>query len=213
VGLDWGLTDWLVPAGAWSHSGTPLGALQAIVGAAGGYLQSHRSQAQLLARHPYPDLTGGVLGGPWNWNAPGVAADVELAPDALVTTRVERLDGPELNAVYLAGQSQGVLRLYKRTGSAVDRLASLVTDPLMTADEAARQRGRAVIGAAGPKQRITASLPVLTGGANPGILNVGQLLQVNAAQPWRGRVRAVSGRFEFGQEVRQQVQIERHLGA
>ena len=34
--LDWDLTDWLVPAGAWSHSGTPLAAVQAIVEAARG---------------------------------------------------------------------------------------------------------------------------------------------------------------------------------
>jgi hypothetical protein len=210
--LDWTLHDWLVPAGAWSHSGTPLAAVQAIVSAAGGYLQSHRSADTLIAAHPYPDLPGGVPGGPWAWSDPAVVADVELAPSALVATRIERADGPDINGVYVSGQTQGVLRLYKRSGSAADRLASLVTDPLITADVAARMRGRAVVGAAGPKQRITASLPVLTGGAAPGILSVGQLLQVNAAQPWRGRVRAVSGRFEFGQEVRQQVQIERHLG-
>jgi len=210
--MDWTLPDWLVPAGAWSHSGTPLAAVQAIVSAAGGYLQSHRSADTLIAAHPYPDLPGGVPGGPWAWSDPAVVADVELAPSALVATRIERADGPDINGVYVSGQTQGVLRLYKRSGSAADRLASLVTDPLITADVAARMRGRAVVGAAGPKQRITAILPVLTGGAAPGILSVGQLLQVNAPQPWRGRVRAVSGRFEFGQEVRQQVQIERHLG-
>ena len=30
VTLDWGVPDWLVPAGAWSHRGTPLSAVQAI---------------------------------------------------------------------------------------------------------------------------------------------------------------------------------------
>ena len=211
--LDWDLTDWLVPAGAWSHSGTPLAAVQAIVEAAGGYLQSHRYLPELQARHPYPDLTGGVLGGPWNWGSVAVVPDVELAPDALITTGIERVDGPDLNAVYVSGVNQGVSGLYRRAGSAGDKLPSPLTDPLITAIEAVRQRGRAVIGAAGPKQRITATLPVLTGPSQPGILNVGQLIQVNAAQPWRGMVRGVSGSVAFGREVRQTLEIERHLGA
>lgn len=211
--LDWGLTDWLIPAGAWSHSGTPLAAVQAIVEAAGGYLQSHRYLPQLIARHPYPDTIGGAAGGPWNWGSVSVVPDVEVASTALVTLGVEDSFGPDLNAVYVSGASQGVNGLYKRAGTAGDRLASPVVDPLITAIEAVRQRGRAVIGAAGAKQTISASLPVLTGASQPGILSVGQLIQVNAAQPWRGMVRSVSGTFKHGAEVRQSLQIERHLGA
>src|SRR5690606_27012625 len=100
--LDWGLTDWLVSAGAWSHVGTPLAAVQAIVGAAGGYVLSARNAATLLARHPYPELPGGIPGGPWNWDG-AFAADVELAPDALFVTSIERRDGPDFNAVYVSG--------------------------------------------------------------------------------------------------------------
>jgi hypothetical protein len=213
VAIDWRLVDWLVPAGAWSHTGTPLGALAAIVGAAGGYLQSHRHLQQLVAMHPYPDLTGGILGGPWNWGLPGVVPDVELSPLSLVTTGIERADGPDLNAVYVSGVSQGVSGLYRRIGLGADKLPSPITDPLITAPEVVRQRGRAVIGAAGPKQRITATLPVLTGPSQPGILSVGQLIQVNESTPWRGMVRSVSGSFRHGAEVRQTLEIERHLGA
>lgn len=210
VTLDWGLTDWLVPAGAWSHSGTPLAAVQAIVEAAGGYLQSHRSAAQLLARHPYPELAGGLPGGPWNWYAPGVVPDVDLAPDAIITSAIERRDGPAINGVYVSGTTQGVLALVKRTGSAADQLASLVTDPLITAQEVALQRGLSVLGAAGPKHLVTLDLPVLTGSGQPGVLDVGQLVQVNTATPWRGRVRSVGVNARMP-SVRQSVQIERHL--
>jgi len=212
--LDWGLTDWLVPAGAWSHSGTPLAAVQAIVGAAGGYLQSHRSALTLLARHPYPErpaaVGGGLLaGGPWSWAQ--AVPDLELAPDALLVTGIERADGPAVNAVYASGTTQGVLARVRRTGTAGDLLAPLVTDPLITAAEAARQRGIAVVGAAGAKQRVTLELPVLTGAGQPGVLDVGQLVQVNAAQPWRGMVRAVSASAAHGGQVRQSVQIERDM--
>jgi hypothetical protein len=201
VTLDWGLTDWLVPAGAWSHQGTPLAAVQAIAEAAGGHVLSHRSAATLMVRHPYPTA-------PWEWGAG--AADVELAPDAIITSAIERRDGADINAVYVSGTSQGVLAWVKRAGTAGDKLAAMVADPLNTHVDAARQRGLAVLGAAGPKHFITLDLPVLTGPSEPGVFDVGQLVQVNEATPWRGRVRAIS--LRGGRPVvRQSVTLERHL--
>lgn len=207
--LDWGLTDWLVPAGAWSHTGTPLAALQAIVEAAGGYVQSHRTAATLLARHPYPELPGGIVGGPWNWGG-AFPADVELAPDAIITSGIERRDGPDINGVYVSGTTQGVIALVKRTGTAADKLASLITEPLITAQEVALQRGLSVLGAAGPKHLVQIELPILTGAGQPGVLDVGQLVQVNANTPWRGRVRSVSVNAAMP-KARQTVSLERHL--
>lgn len=210
VTLDWGMTDWLVPANAWNNQGTPLDAVQTIVQAAGGYLQSHRSDAKLLARHPYGARQGSVSGAPWDWMAG--AADVELAPDAIITDSVERKDGADVNAVYVSGTTQGVLGLVKRTGTAADKLAAMVTDPLITSVEAARQRGLSILGAAGTKYNVRLDLPVLTGANQPAILDVGQLVQVNAQTPWRGRVRAVSVSAKRP-SLRQSVTIERHLEA
>lgn len=210
VSLDWGIPDWLVPAGSWSHVGTPLAAVQAIVEASGGYLQSHRTLAQLQARHPYPDLPGGIPGGPWNWYG-AFPADVELAPDSLVTRAIERKDGPDINAVYVSGTTAGPLAFYKRDGTAGEKRASPVTDPLITAEVVARMRGRSIVGAAGAKHMVRVDLPILTGPSQPGVLNVGQLVQVNTAQPWRARVRSVSASASFGSAPRQTVSLERHL--
>ncbi len=209
AGLDWGLDDWLVPVGAWSHTGAPLSAVQAIAQAAGGYVQSHRSLSTLLVRHPYPTLPGGVPGGPWNWGG-AFAADVALAPDAVITDSIEQQDSVALNGVYVSGTSQGVVALVKRTGTAGELLGAQVTDPLITHLTAATQRGLAVLGAAGAKYLQTLQLPVLTGGANPGVLDVGQLVQVNDAVPWRGRVRSVSVSAS-SPSLRQTVALERHV--
>jgi hypothetical protein len=209
VAVDWGIDDWLVPAGAWSHDGTPLEAVQAIAEAAGGYVNSHRSQPTLLVRHPYPTLPGGIPGGPWNWGSATFAADVELAPDALVTKGIERKDGPDLDGVYVSGTTQGVLAHVKRTGTAGAKLASMLTSPLITAPIAAQQRGLSVLGAAGAKHMVQISLPVLTGASQPGVLDVGQLVQINESTPWRGRVRSVS--VAASKAVRQTVTLERHL--
>ncbi len=211
VGLDWGIDDWLVPAGAWSHTGTPLAAVQAIAGAAGGYVNSHRSAPTLLVRHPYPTLPGGVPGGPWNWAGVSVP-DVELSADSLITTSIQRKDGPDVDGIYVSGTAQGVLAHVRRSGTSGAKLAAMVTDPLITASAAAQQRGLSVLGAAGPKHLVQVSLPVLTGGGNPGVLDVGQLVQINDGTPWRGRVRAVA--VQAAQpKVRQTVTLERHLEA
>lgn len=209
VAVDWGIDDWLVPAGAWSHEGTPLEAVQSIAEAAGGYVNSHRSQPTLLVRHPYPTLPGGLPGGPWNWGSATFAADVELAPDALVTKGIERKDGPDLDGVYVSGTTQGVLAHVKRAGTAGAKLASMLTSPLITAPIAAQQRGLSVLGAAGAKHMVQISLPVLTGASQPGVLDVGQLVQINESTPWRGRVRSVS--IAASKTVRQTVTLERHL--
>lgn len=208
VTLDWGITDWLVPAGAWSHNGTPLDAVQAIAQAAGGYLQSHRSAATLLTRHPYSQRVGDNPGAPWGWMTG--PADVELAQDAIITDGTERNDGADINAVYVSGTGQGVLALVKRAATAGDKLAAMVTDPLITHVDAARQRGLSILGAAGGKYHVRLELPVLTGMGQPGVLDVGQLVQVNAAQPWRGRVRAVSVSAKRP-SLRQTITLERHL--
>lgn len=209
VGLDWGIDDWLVPAGAWSHTGTPLAAVQAIAEAAGGYVNSHRSDPTLLVRHPYPTLAGGIPGGPWNWDG-AFAADVELAPDSVITSSIDRRDGPDVDGIYVSGAAQGVLAHVKRTGTAGAKLANMITDSLITANAAAQQRGLSVLGAAGAKHLVQISLPVLTGGSNPGVLDVGQLVQINDSLPWRGRVRSV-GVQAAQPKVRQTITLERHL--
>jgi len=218
IDLDWGigagalanggLEEWFVPAGAYSRQGTPLESVIRIAQAAGGYLQSHRSAATLLVRHPYGMRTGDVSGAPWDWSLG--AADVELAQDAIITEAIERKDGADINAVYVSGTSAGVLALVKRAGTAGDKLASMVADSLITHTDAARQRGLAVLGAAGNKYNVRLDLPVLTGAGQPGVLDVGQLVQVNAPTPWRGRVRAVSVNATYP-SLRQSVTLERHL--
>jgi len=218
IDLDWGigtgatanagLIDWLVPAGAYSRQGTALESVSRIVKAAGGYLQSHRNLPTLQARHPYGWRTGNISGAPWHWMTG--APDVELAPDALITEIVQRQDGPDINAVYVSGTTHGVLALVKRTGTAADKLANMVTDALITHADAARQAGLAVLGAAGHKYAVTLDLPVLTGAGQPGVIEVGHLVQVNASTPWRGRVRGVSVSAKQP-TLRQTITLERHI--
>lgn len=208
VALDWGITDWLVPSGAYSYAGTPLGAVQAIAQAAGGYVQSHRSAAALQVRHPYPPRPSGDSGGPWNWGLGN--ADIELSPDAVITSSIERRDGADINGVYVSGTTQGVLAWVKRAGSAGNLLAAQQTDALITASQAAQQRGLAILGKGGAQYAVGLELPVLTGPGQPGVIDVGSLIQVNEPTPWRGRVRSVQVNAAMP-TARQTITLERHL--
>jgi hypothetical protein len=135
---------------------------------------------------------------------------VELAPDAIITSGFERRDGPDINAVYVSGTTQGVLAWVKRASSAGDKLASLQTDALITANAAAAQRGLATLGKAGPQLAISLELPVLTGASQPGVIDVGSLVQVNDSPPWRGRVRSVT--VQSARPIaRQTITLEAHL--
>ena len=159
--LDWGLADWLVPAGVFSHQGTFISALGQIATAAGGYLQPHATDPALrvLPRYPVPS---------WQWGT--AVPDLEL-PSA-VTTResIEWLDKPRYNRVFVSGTGQGVLGQITRQGTAGDLVAPMVTDALATHANAVRQRGIAVLSDTGRQAHVTLRLPVLpeTGVIVPG---------------------------------------------
>lgn len=197
--VNFDLTDWLVPADVFSHSGTYISALNAIAAAAGGYLQPHNTLQQLTVMPGYPVA-------PWAWG--DVVADYELPADVTTVESMRDILKPEYNRVFVAGASAGVLGQVTRAGTAGDLLASLVTDPLITHADAARQRGIAVLGDTGAQMELSLKLPVL---AETGVIRPGKFVRyVDGAETRLGLVRSVS--VEIGSpDVWQQITVETHL--
>ncbi|MFZ2990898.1 hypothetical protein [Ideonella sp.] len=160
--VDFGLEDWLVPAGAWAFRGTAIAALQAIAGAAGGYLQPHPTDRVIRVLPKYAIA-------PWHWDA-DLVPDIELPTAPVVRESIEWVNKPDYNRVYVSGQSVGVLGQVTRYGTDGSILADMVTDALITTAGAARQRGMAVLGDTGKQAKIRISFPVLpeTGLVVPG---------------------------------------------
>lgn len=198
VGIHWRIDDWLVPAGAWSFSGTPIAALSRIAESAGAYLQSHKTDASLLVLPRYPTL-------PWEWQS--TTPDVQLPLAAVTTESYEPADKPEYNAVVVTGQNQGVTGTIKRAGSDGSLVAPQVVDALATAEAAVRGRGRAVLGEAGPQASHALTLQVMP---EVGVIDVGRLIEVvGDGSSWRGLVEGV--RINVGNpKVRQTITVERH---
>ncbi|MBL0143864.1 MAG: hypothetical protein IPP91_17610 [Betaproteobacteria bacterium] len=196
--VDWRLTDWLVPAGAWSHQGSYISALKTIAGAAGAYLQPHRTvQAiRVVPRYPLP---------PWEWGS--VIPDFEL-PSALTSREaIDWKDAARYNGVYVSGVSAGVLGFVRRTGTAGEILAPMVVDPLITEAAAARQRGIAVLADTGRQMEVSLHLPVL---AETGIIEPGAFVSYRDGDVTRlGLVRSTSVQAGLP-EVWQTLGVEAH---
>lgn len=152
--IDWQITDWVVPADVWSHTGTAIDACQTIAAAAGGYIQAHPSEQVLsvLARYPVA---------PWNWSS--LAPDVEIPEAVCVVESDDIVDKPDYNTVFVSGRQGGILAHVTRGGSAGDRAAQMVTDALITHSEAGRQRGMSILGDTGRQRDLGISMPVLDG--------------------------------------------------
>jgi hypothetical protein len=194
--VDWGLTDWTVPAGVFAHQGTWIEALIAIANAAGGYLIPHPSALSLKVRHRYPVA-------PWEWDT--VTPDVVLPAEAVSRESLRWLEKPAYNRVFVAGQETGVLGQVTRAGTAGDLLAPMVVDPLITEAAAARQRGLAILADTGRQIEVTLRLPVL---AETGILEPGLFVEYQDGTVARlGFIRSTSVQVT-GPEVWQTVGVQ-----
>jgi len=177
--VDWGLTDWNVPAGAFAQQGTWIEALTAIADAAGGYLIPHPSVPTIRVRHRYPVA-------PWEWST--VTPDFVLPVDAVARESLRWRELPAYNRVFVSGQDVGVLGQVTRAGTAGDVLAPMVVDPLITEATAARQRGIAVLADTGQQIEVSLRLPVL---AETGIIEPGAFVEYQDGSVTRlGLVRA-----------------------
>lgn len=194
--VDWNLTDWLVPAGAFSHQGTHMSALSAIAGAAGAYIQPHPTDQTLIVLPRYPDA-------PWAWGS--VTPDFELPAAVTVNEGIEWIDKPLYNMVFVSGQGQGPLVGVKRAGSAGDLVAPGVVDPLITHVDAGRQRGISILGDTGRRADVSLSLPVLP---ETGVIPPGQYIEyADGTTTYFGITRSVRVDVTWP-KVRQSITVE-----
>lgn len=178
--LDWQAVDWLVPAGVWLHSGTPLDAVVTLAAAAGAYVQADPATRTLHVLQRYSVA-------PWEWSS---ATPSVILPAAAVLDRgTEHVIQPGYNVVYISGQAQGVRARIKRAGTAGDVAAGMIIDPLITHADAARGRGMEVLGDTGGKRLTTLETGVLPA---TGLIHVGTLMDwTHRSVARRGVVRSL----------------------
>lgn len=198
--LDWQAPDWLVPAGAWSHQGTPIEAVLAVAGAVRAVVQAARAERTIAVLPRWPVAP---------WDLPTATPDVVLPLNPVVTLSESRSEAAPLNAVYVSGTAQGIVARVWRSGTAGDLLASQVSDALITATEAARARGIAELAAGGEQAEVQIELPLAPAASLP-LLEIGQIVQVGESPAWLGLVRG-SAVTADGASARQRVTLDRRF--
>lgn len=177
--ISWGLTDWLVPSGALSVAGAPIVVAQAVAEAAGAALSADWSARKLHFMPRYPVK-------PWAW--PAATPEYVIPAAVTQTENIEWMETPAYNAVFVAGERVGVIGHVKIAGTAADLVAPMVTHPLITHADAARQRGVSILGRGGRRAQMQISLPILP---ELGVVNHGKLIEFSdGADTRRGIVRA-----------------------
>jgi hypothetical protein len=179
--VQWGLVDWLIPAGVFSHQGSYIGAINKIAAAAGGYVQPHPSTQTIKVLPRYPKA-------PWEWHT--ITPDFQLPADATSRESLRWLEKPAYNRVFVSGQEVGVLGQVTRAGTAGNALAPMVVDALITDAVAARQRGIAVLSDTGRQIEVSLRLPVVP---ETGIIEPGAIVEYrDGSISRRGLVRSTS---------------------
>jgi hypothetical protein len=200
--IDWQLTDWLVPAGAWSHRGTPMTQLTTLAEAVGAVVQSAPQTKSLSLIKRYPVL-------PWNFLE--TVPYAQIPPDIVLNMAVKWLKKPAYNAVYVSGEGQGVTARVIRAGSAGDNNAPMKVNPLLTHSDAARMSGESILADTGAQGDVSLTLPIE---GMVGMIPPGKLIEITEPDAWLGLTRGITinANFSFGLTVRQQLDIERHYG-
>lgn len=202
--INWTPEDWLVPAGVFSHQGSYITALNAIAGAAGAYIQPHRTGKSLdfLLRYPAK---------PWEWD--DVTPDYELPADVVQKEGIVWSDKAAYNRVFVRGVKVPYLGQVTRAGTAGDIDAPMVTDPLITTTVAGRQRGLPALADVGRQAAVSLRLPVL---AETGIIPPGKFVRyVDGGVTRIGLVRSTSAAIERADEkltIWQTIGVETHVG-
>lgn len=197
--IDWGLTDWLVPAGAWAMQGSYIDAIKDIAAAAGGYVQPHPTDAVLRILPKYPVA-------PWHW-ASDLAPDFEVPADVGETEGTDYLDKAAYNGVYVGGQGVGVFGPMRRAGTIGNVLAPPVLHPLITHADAWRQRALAELSDTGRQEIITLKMQVRP---DTGVILPGKVVRyIGHDKTYLGIVRGTA--IDWSRPVlRQTLRIETH---
>jgi len=198
--VDWQLTDWLVPGGAWMHQGTYISALADIAGAVGGYLQPHDVDPVLRVLPSWPL--------PW-WRFGELVPDFDLPEGLAEVDETEVMDRPDYDRIFVAGEGFGNTFDLTRSGLPGTVLKQPMAVHALLADlVAAKQRAIAELSDSGRALMHKMTLPVLPA---TGVIKPGQVLRYydDASAQRVGLVRSTILEEQFP-VLTQSLEVESH---
>ena len=211
VSIQSGLTDYVIPAGAWGWDDkTAMEVIAELAEALGAVVVPDREQDVLHIRHRYKQA------GPWAYPDMALGSIDAIIADAMVTGYASQWEPrPEYNSVFVSGITEGVAINVVRQGTAGDKPAPDIFDDLNVEAYQCRARGLTAIAAGGNQEIVTIGTVLPTSGS-PGLIEPAMVVEFRDSRvpenTWRGNVLGVS--IAVGQpgtgRVTQTVNIERH---
>ena len=206
-----GLSDYVIPAGAWGWDDkTAMEVIAELAEAQGAIVVPDRDTDELHIRHRYKQV------GPWSYDDHAIEfIDAVLQDTMVISYASEWEPKPEYNAVFVSGITDGVAVDVLRWGTAGDKAAPDIFDDLNVEAYQCQERGMAAIAAGGNQEIVTIDTILPTSGA-PGLIEPGNVIEYRDTQTpantWRGNV--LSNTIACGQpgtgRVTQTIKIERH---
>jgi hypothetical protein len=182
--INWTTTSWNVDSGAWSYTAkTPIQVITEIAANIGAMVVPSRNAKVLNIMPRYTVL-------PWLFDA--TTPDLIIPDSAIVSLSYRNVIPTQANGVYIHGSEiGGVLSRCRLSGTAGDRLAATVTNPLMTNVIGTRALGEKIL-ADNYEQPAIQSVSLKLGGDYP-LVNVGDFVRINIdGGQVRGVVNSVS---------------------
>ena len=201
--------DWGINADAFSYQSlTAMQAIRRIADAVGGVILPHQSANSLIINPRYQ-------ASPWNWGV--VVPKATITNDIIIGMSGNWQPKPDINGVYVGGNTVGVECFVKRTGTAGDKLAGQHVGNLITHQDVGREKGRNIISDRGKQEVVSVQLPVLPLGETPAIYECGDLLEINegVAGVWRAMVLSINITAAVNNgaiTAEQTVSLEKHYG-
>lgn len=202
--LDWGINDWLVPAGAYSVANkTPIAVISDIAAAGGGFVTSDPSQATLSVKPRWPVAA---------WQLASAAPDVIVPIDVISDISDKKRTNPRYNTVLLNSASEGG-EVYRQTQGR-DAAAPTQDHSLYTDRDAIVPTGTAILSDSGIHGDYTLRMR-WADKYNVQLAELGGIWQINDPEgAWRGITTGVSVSIDQSNDaptVWQTVTIDRYL--
>lgn len=202
--LDWGINDWLVPAGAYSVANkTPIAVIADIAAAGGGFVTSDPSQATLSVKPRWPVAA---------WQLASATPDVIVPIDVISDISDKKRTNPRYNTMLLNSASEGG-EVYRQTQGR-DASAPTQDHPLYTDRDAIVPAGTAILSDSGIHGDYTLRMR-WADKYNVQLAELGDIWQINDPEgAWRGVITGVSVSIDQSNDaptVWQIVTIDRYL--
>lgn len=200
-------TDWLVPGGTYTQSGSPIDTVIDVAKAGGNFVQSHRFNPTLAIKKRWSVAA---------WQVKDQSPTLILPANVVLSMDGNRRQNMRYNGIYVVGNAQNGIggKIYRQTTNQTPEAPSL-THPLYTHTDALRSAGIAALSDSGEHTPYTVKT-LLSTKYNVRLAELGEICEITGAQGnIKGVVTGISinvGVNNHAPEVTQTILIDCYTG-